>query len=330
MGNSATKLQTCYDQIRAEGIDIPTDRPGGYGTLLAIEWGNDVMAEIVAERFNWKWNRSIASPFLTNSYQQDYPQIGLTSVGWLEEADRLDVNNTSNPQPLNTPGGITVVRQISRTSLALWPINKLCWMYNYELSYGTWPGPGVTFYPLITSLVKQNPIMSMIDVNGNRMILTTFGTTGSSAPSAAANAAEGTLVPDGTAEWTVVSPNSQGFRVGNSLPGATGPVYEITAYYQNILQKMSSLGSLINPIPDEYSYLFKDGLKNRCKRGSTDPNRRAEGMKEYPLWIEAMAKMRGQANREPDDYVALPSSSPVESVYGPWGRRNPQDPSQPY
>jgi hypothetical protein len=415
MGNSTTTLQNVYDWAKAKGIPVPTDQPGGYGTRLALKIGNDVLSAIIAERFNWKFNRAIAPSFLTNSYQQDYPQIGIVDIGWLEEADKVDINNTAIPKPLNVPG-MTVVRQLSRTSQCLWPVNQLCWMYNKDLSYGVWPGPGVAFNPLIGSVIKQNPVMSMQDTNGNFLIVTQAGTTATagglycyavsgnspsanywltnipswlhvgtlvtvicsdarfniSTPTAVAvvdtvgkfitinsgianiayetvsgyvtgpsatpavppllpaGAAEGTVYQDGSVVWTVVGPMSQGFRVF-PLPGATGPVYQITPYYQQLLQKMTALGSVINPIPDDYSYLFQMGVEIMCRQASTNPAERAEGMKAWPLWLAAMVEMRKQGNREVDAYGAFPADSVVESVYGPWrGLRNPNDPSQPY
>jgi hypothetical protein len=431
MGNSTTTLQNVYDWAKGKGIPVPTDQPGGYGTRLAVEIGNNVMSAIVAERFNPKWNRAIAAPFLTNSWQQDYPQIGLVNIGWGEDVDVVDINNTAFPKPLNVPVTMTWRRQLSRTSLAWWPPNQICWMYNQDLSYGTWPGPGVTFNPQLTpGPVIQNPLMSMQDANGNLLIVTTLGTTvagpapaavtptygqvqfpgglagpvilyilGSTppawlvtakylnivvsdpnlqpagpvaslgvstgyliggqtyyavsyvlpnAPTTAqepvtstvqlyvgppllpASSPEGTTFQDGTVVWTVVGPMSQGFRV-SPLPGATGPVYQITPYYQMLLSKLTSLQSLINPIPDDQRYIFQEGVEVMCRKGSANPSERAEAMKAWPLWLAAVEKILKQNNREVDAYGAYPADSVVESVYGPWrGLRNPQDPSQPY
>jgi hypothetical protein len=426
LGNSTTTLQNVYDWAKAKGIPVPTDQPGGYGTRLAVEIGNNVMSAIVAERFNPKWNRAIAPPFLTNSYQQDYPQIGITNIGWGEDVDVIDINNTSIPKPLNVAVQMLWRRQLSRTSLSIWPPNQICWMWNSELSYGTWPGNGVVFNPQLTpGPVIQNPLMSMIDANGNRLIVTTRGTTviapaaaaiaptygqvafdlvtlfvlgatppawlvpginvsvmvsdfnlqpgvpvevtsvatgfviggqtyyGFSyalpgapataqeavtssviqyvgAPLLAANAPEGTTWNDGSVVWTVVSPNSQGFRI-YPLPGATGPVYQITPYYQMLLAKLTSLQSLINPIPDDQRYIFQEGIEVMCRKGSPSPNDRAEGDKQWPLWLGALQKILKQNNREVDAYGAYPANGVVESVYGPWrGLRNPQDPGQPY
>lgn len=324
MGNSNISVQNALDWAKAKGIPVPTDQPAGYGTDLALKLANDTMGDFVAERFNWKFNRAIAAAFYTNSYQQDYPQIGLTAVGWLEDADRVDINNTSFPKPIRQ---LTCRRQLSRTSFSSKPIDQICWMYNYELSFGIWPGAGITFFPLVTPTVQQNPIMSMIDANGNLLIVTTPGKTGNTAPVLALNSAEGTQVTDGTVVWTVVAKMSQGFRV-YPLPGATGPVWQVTPYYQALLQKLPTLGTLLNPIPDDYQRLFQVGFENYLKKSSPNPSDRAEGMKEYPIWLKSLMDAAKQGDREADAYGMLPETSPVESV---WDQlRNPQDPSQPY
>ncbi len=327
MGNSTTTLQQVLDYASAKGVPIPTQTAAGYGTELAIKLANDVMGDIIAERFNWKWNRATAAAFYTNSWQQDYPQIGLTNLGWLEDADRVDINNTALPKPMRQ---LTCRRQLSRVSMSWTPVMELCWMYNFQLTFGVWPGPGVVYAPLVVTppaIVQQNPLMSMVDANGNLLIVTGFGTTGLAAPVLPGSSTEGATVTDGSVTWTVVSPNSQGFRV-HPLPGASGPVWQITPYYQMLLQKLTALSSLINPIPDDYSRIFQTGYEIASKRSSPNPGDRAEGEKEYPLWMKAMKDAAKQGDREADAYGMLPATSVVENIYG-W-RRNPQDPSQPY
>jgi len=324
MGNSTTTLQQVNDYAAAKGIPVPTQNAAGYGTKLAVKIANDVMGDIIAERFNWKWNRAVGPTFYTNSYQQDYPQLGLTNIGWLEDADRIDINNTSIPKPLRQ---LTVHRQLSRNNLTWKPVEKICWMYNSLLSLGTWPGAGVTFYPLVTANVQQNPIMSMRDVNGNILIVTNVGTTGLSAPSAPLNAVEGTPVSDGTVTWMVVAATSQGFRV-DPLPGAAGPVWQITPYYQMLAPRLTTMASLINPIPDDYSKYFQVGYETYCLQASPNPGDRARFEDAKAAWIKSMMDISKQGDREADAYGMLPVTQPVESVY-PW-RRNPQDPSQPY
>lgn len=520
MGNSTKTLQSIFDSAKAKGIPVPTQQPGGDGVRLALTIGNDVMSAIVAERFNPKWNRATAPSFYTNSWQQDYPQLGLSNIGWGEDVDKVDINNTAFPKPTNSGtagGGMTWRRQLSRSSLALRPVCEICWMYNQDMVFGmnqailgnpaswgaaSWPGNGVTFNPQITAgPVVQNPIMSMIDANGNLLIVagqpltapqttapvaggtaapvlaiaaggvvtlyvlgappawlvagvniagnvndarlntpavrvsavtpgvviggqtyyavsyplagvptipavvnttaeSNVGSTGipinvivlsiagmtvggllvvdtggsqetvavtvlhpatpsfeaiytkthtspfaivsqaqeavtgtitqySGAPLLPAGSAEGATFIDGSVTWVVVAPMSQGFRV-SPLPGAAGPVYQITPYYQMLLEEMTSLQDVIDPIPNDQKYIFQTGVEWMCKMGSPNPGDRAEAMKQWPLWLESLVKLLKQNDREVDGYGAIPAESAVESVYGWRGHRNPQDPGQPY
>jgi hypothetical protein len=98
-----------------------------------------------------------------------------------------------------------------------------------------------------------------------------------------------------------------------------------------LLEKLTSLQSLINPIPDDQNYIYQTGVEWMCRMASPNPEDRAEATKNWPLWLASLVKLLKQNDREIDAYDALPATSPVESVYGPYrGLRNPQDPSQPY
>jgi hypothetical protein len=325
VGNSTKTLQSVIDIVSAKATASPLSQPSGYGTALALELANDVMADIIAERFNWKWNSQVAAPFYTNSYQQDYPQIGLANVDWGEDCDRVDINNTSIPKPLCN---ITFVKQLSRTNWTSGPVGKICWMYNSDMGYGNWAGANQVYSPLLgTNPTAQNGAMAFIDVNGNILVLTTFGTTGSTQPAAAASSPEGTTVNDGSCVWTVAAPTSQGWRVF-PLPGATGPVWQMTPKYQVIAPQFIKLQQLINPIPDNYSKYFRRGYEIACKGASANPKDKQEANALYPLWQKDLLDAAKQGDKEVNAYGLFPATYPVDTVY-PW-LRNPQDPAEPY
>lgn len=329
MGSSTVKLQNVIDTVAAQGVPNPVKNASGYGVQLALDIANDVVLALIAERFNWKFNSKIAKPFFTNSWQQDYPQLGNTDMSWLEDADRIDINNTSRPKPI---AQLTCRRQLSRTSYGTGPINQLCWMYNKDMEFGIWPGPDVTYYPLVgTTPSAQNPLMSMIDVNGNLLIVTAFGTTGATAPALPANSAEGATVVDGSVTWTVVSPDSKGFRV-SSLPGATGPVWKVVPKFQMVPPRFTiangGLNQTLDPIPDDYEGHFREVYRLNCLKASANPADKETFQKQIGLYLTSLEDFKKQGNNEQDGYAMLPASSVVEHIY-PY-LRNPQDPSQPY
>lgn len=318
---STITLEYCYDTVAAKGVPDPRGQASGYGDTLALELGNEVMADLLAgavnargevTRFNWKFNRAIAAPFQLNSWQQDYPQPEQAAgiIGWGEECDIVDINNTAIPKPLNWDGSITWRKQLTRTSQSRWRPTEVCWMYNSTLSFGAWPGASTVIAPLNGSALS-NPIMSMIDANGNLLIVTGFGTTGLTAPLLSANSPEGTPVTDGSVTWEVVSPTSQGFRV-NFVPNQSNPNYQLIPYFQIEPPTFTVLGQTLNPIPNSFSRHFFTGLEAAMYKASKNPGDMNRGMKAHGDWLASLLVMTGQGNKEPDAYSLVPRTSPVE------------------
>lgn len=333
MSVSTYTLANIFDEAAGEGAPDPRNQPSGFGDDLGLRIGTNAMADLVSERYNWKWNRVIAQPFLTNSWQQDYPQPAQTqgSISWGEDCDYLDINNTAYPKPLNWDGSMTFRKTLSRTSIPRFRPANVCWMYNFDLSWGAWPGANATFYALVPNgPTGQNPIMNFIDEHGNPLILSPAsqqngGVTGSSAPSAAPDAPEGTLVPDGSLNWVVVDESSQGFRF-DFLPGATGPTLQITPYFQLEPPKFVRYGQLITPIPDAYSRHFYRLVKAGMFNASQNPAFKQIGRDLYAEALKALSDAIGQANTERDAYSLVPASPVVEPRWGcgrPYTADNP-------
>lgn len=326
MGNSTIKLSDVFTTIAAKGIPDPRGGPSGYGDALALECASEVMADIVCDRYNWKWNRKSAAPFYTNSYQQDYPQLAQSfgPMGWGEDGDVVDINNTLIPKPLRN---IKWRRGLSRTNVSRWWPENLCWMYNAELNLNVWPGPNVTFYPLLgaTAPGGQNPPLNMVDKNGNILIVTFFGVTGATAPYLPANSAEGATVNDGSVIWTCVSPTSQGFRL-DRLPSAAGPTLEILPYVQIDPPRFATMQQKLDPIPDSFSRFFFRGLQAQCLENSPNPGDAKRGQDMRVGWLNAMAAAKKQGDRELNIYALLPASSVVEPRWGPSSPRTADNP----
>ena len=326
MGNSTITLQTLCNQLAGMPNISPLANPGSYAvdTLLAI--ADDVMTDLISARFNFKWNSRLITPFLTNSWQQDYPLAGITDIGWLEEAWWVDINSLTRPIPSE---GFEVVRDLPVQN-GRWASRpeQLAWMYNQQLQLDTWPGPQVVYAPLLTQgNVAQNPRQAILDANGNILILIGPGTTGNTAPSAPSNSPEGTTMLDGSCRWMVCSPNSQGFRVAPMAPG-TGPVYQIHAKYQRKPVPFTSINQTLGVIPDDYAPRFRDGFRVTCYKYSADDNTRDRYEPKRSEWLGSIVAAEKQGDREADAFRIVPASGVVEPFFGI--RRDPRDPSRPY
>lgn len=329
MAVSTITLQTVLDVIAAKGIPDPRNQSQGYGDALALRMASQVMADLITERFNWKFNRAVAFPIYTNSWQQDYPQPKQTAglIAWGEDCDICDINNTQIPKPLNWNGPVKWRQALPRTSMASARPRNITWMYNDELSWGTWPGAQKVIYPLVSNSgpIAQNPILNFRDANGNYLILSTFGTTGLTQPSLPANSVEGTTVTDGSCVWSVVDAKSQGFRI-DTLPGSTSNTYQLTPTFQLEPPEFTDFMQKLTPIPDSFSRHFENGMEEKCIEASPNPGDRQRGQLGYTNWLKSMETIIKQANKNQDVYGMQPVTSPVESRYGWSGARTADNP----
>jgi hypothetical protein len=323
MAVSTKTLASVLDVLAAKGLPDPRRGPAGFNLALALEMGSQAMAALITERFNWKFNRAIATPFNTNAYQQDYPlpasALPEGPIAWGEDCDIVQINSNQVPLPVNWNGAITWRRNLTSTSLTRWRPSQISWMYNIDMNFGEWPGANVNLYPLLgpTAPIGQNPVLNFVDANGNLLIwVETLSTvhTGATEPMAALNAAEGTTVVDGTATWEVVSPSSQGFRLDWNPPA--GQTFQLVPSYQLAPPQFTKLNQLINPFPDSYSHHFHDAVEILMKNSSPDPARKQSPAEILMQWAETKASMMKQGDQEVNAYGLVPATSAVESRWG--------------
>jgi hypothetical protein len=316
MPNSTTTLRSIVDYLCSLGELGGVLPASGYGVNTWLTMGTDVMAQLIAQRFNWKWNRMKIPPWYTISWQQDYAGLGSTypsPIGWLESAYWIDINNTALPKPTYA---IEVVRDLWPTSISGNPPCKIAWYPNKELVQGVWPGAGKVYtQPLGAVITPTNPITNILDANGNILVLTTYGTTGSTPPAASAASAEGTAVPDGSCTWKVADHNSQGFRIV-PLPPQQGVVYQVNVVAQcQAPPPFLNLSQFIEPVPDDYAQWFRDGMYVWTHKMSPNPQARSSFMSMSGLWIKAMMDACKQGDRETDNAGFVPE----RSIMGPGG-----------
>jgi hypothetical protein len=365
-GNSTIRLQEVVDDASTLGDVAPALSTGGFSMAPALSIANDVMQAMInggnnAQPYNWKWNRYNLPPFCVNSLQQDYFIPGLVNIGWLESAWAVNINQTSVGKqkfPIEVDKDLMVTYQ-QATYVA-----KVCWIPNSMMMTGTWgappqgpiagfpsgqtmvtgpnqsgqqnPGPGVIYTnPIGTLLTPLNATTAIKDPYGNLWALTTYGVCGMTEPIWPASPTYPTTrnpfilastIADGTCVWTAINPVGQGLRL-NPVPPQSGIVWLVQVVGQLVAPRFHNLTQYLNPIPDAWEWVFKQGFFTQCYRRNPDPKIRARFPQEQQLWLEALDKGVRQQDREPDDFGFYPSRVGVMDTG--WGV-NPITPAMPY
>lgn len=320
MGSTIT-VQSLINSARIYPDLVPVGSASGFSMEPALTVANDVMQRFLAEPMDWKFNRGYVPPIITVALQQDYV-TNVTDMAWLEEAWRIDINNTSIPQPVYQ---METVRDLSRTYYQSNPFN-LSWVPNKLAFYGTWAAN--TKYPTGLGLglaqTPVSPIQQFIDANGNILKVTVFGTSGSAQPFAAPGAAVGTAVSDGTVTWSVIDPNGVAIRTA-PMPASSGIVWQVNPVYQKAPPAITTLQQTIDPIPDSLGYLFRQGFFARLAVHA----RLKDARDEYVKWEEDLKIAVASADREREDASFYPS----EGLMGGGGANRygvPIGPAFPY
>ena len=324
MGNSTVRLQDIVDGVSTIGDLNPVlVSTGGFASEPALTIANDVAGDIYSERFPWKWNRMKVPPFYLRSTQQDYASLTLNSIGWLENAYRVQLNSSQVPPPV---WPIQVVRDlpVSRVG-AGWP-TQLCWFPNDQLEQGVWPGPNYTYTdPAGLPQVPAQAWSNILDVNGNILVLTGYGVTGVVAPVAPpwTGAADdqpadwpvGAVIVDGSCQWTVADPQAQGLRIFPPPPNASMNLWLVRAFAQKIAPFYNSLQQFLTPMPNDYSKWFRDGFVAYAHRYSAIPQVKARSAQMKNDWITAMMMAAKQGDREDESKGFFPDKGLLSPEY---------------
>jgi hypothetical protein len=318
-------IQSIVRSSRAYAELNPQMTASGWTQEPALTIANDVLQRILAQTMDWKWNRAYVPSILTVALQQDYV-TQVTDMGWLEQAWRIDINNSTNngnlaPKPIFA---MESVRDLSQTAAQGYPFN-ISFVSNSLAFMGQWQpltsysgGYGQFATPL-------TPVQQFMDPNGNILFIDSttlqlnfnspgftgtpiilpanpYGISGNVIPVLPPNSAPGTTTTDGTIVWTVADPNGYAMRLA-PLPALSGLAWLIVPVYQRKPPTLTSLQNTIAPIPDEYAYLFRQGFNAMCYEHAGS-KMAAEA---YSKWEEMLMTALRAADREREDAVFYPS-----------------------
>lgn len=324
---SNTTLQDIVDHIVTFGDLEPIFNVGGSSIEPARTIADDVFTAICAVNFPHKWNESELPKFYTFSWQQDYALINpdgtsVYNIEWLQRGVAFDINNGSVPKPwVNVEAGRSLPQRTGTYTNNATGIGDpgfiVASMPNSDLYYGVWGQPDVgspqlgnnpqagSVYtnPLGNHSQPANPISQIIDANGNLLVITTYGTEGTTAPLAPVNSLPGTTASGSgaTTVWTVVDPVGLGIRI-LEVPSQTGVVWQFNLSGQMPPVKFTSLQQSLAPLPDKYTHYFRAGFIAQCYRYSPLKSTREKFKDEWNLWLKSLQELRASEDRELEEY----------------------------
>ena len=323
--SSTLTTQQLIDYARLFPWTKPAVGLAGYSKEPALSFADDVVKKILAKSNPWKWNAAKFPAINTQPYQQDYPtNVSQNTLGWLQAAVMIDINSNQNP-PVMPP--LTVVQNLLPTFIANAP-QKVSWVVNKLAQTATWggggpsdPGPNTVYQdPIVLhgGGPGSNPLTSVTDPNGNIQVVTTYGVTGSAQPAwPSAGAQSGTTTQDGSVVWTVVDPNGVALRL-DALATNNSLVWQIRVIYQVKPPNITALGQTLFPIPDDLSYLVKQGFLAYCYKQSDS----AKFAQEYAQWLEDIQVAMGASDREYQEFGFYPAQplqgGTTDSTSGLW------------
>lgn len=261
----------------------------------------------------------------------------LLNMSWLERGVGFDINNSGIPKPFVR---VECGRQLPQISASYTgaaglgdPGFRVNWFPNRTLYYGAWgqanvggattgnnPVAGSVYItPTGNRSQPSNPITQIIDANGNFLLLTTYGTEGSTAPLAARNAVPGTTAAGtgATTAWTALDPNGWGFRFV-PVPSRTGSEWQFNLVAQMKPARFVSLAQTLAPLPDEMEPHFREGFIAQLYRRSPEKAVYAKFEGAWRIWNDALEKLRVKEDRELEENKFVPS----RTIFGAARSRN--------
>lgn len=156
---STITIQNVVDWARTFTRLVPIVGVGGFSNEPALSIANQVIQEILAPPFNWKWNRVEAAAFDTVDKTQDYTRT-ITDFGWLESCVLEDKDSTQTPKPTRE---IEVVQMLPKESVVENPVKVAVVSETASnINVRFWPVPGTYLWTAYLIYQAKPPLKTAL------------------------------------------------------------------------------------------------------------------------------------------------------------------------
>jgi hypothetical protein len=320
MANSNILVQQIANFARVHIKLVPVIGVGGIQDEPALSIANNVLQEFLAPPYNWKWNRNEMTMLVTQQYKQDYlfaggsafvlqnstnavaPNCGGVGIGLASSSAITQVGNTTTVNTLEAHPF-----QIGQTSYIIG--TNSAYDSNYTLSStGQFSGGyTITAVPSRTSFQFTHP-QSGLGVSGAPGI-TNFGwlesvsridVSNTSLPQPVSNESSVVRMLPVTSQtetpirFAVVQDYGTGVLRIRCWPLPTQFIWGVNLVFQGKAPLLSSLTNIWSPIPDELSYVYRQGFLAQCYRFVD----KATYLQEYQLFQQLIMKALAEKDSE--------------------------------
>lgn len=311
---STLTLQNVVDYSRTNTRLIPIVGVGGLGSEPALSICNDVLQETLSAPYDWRFNRINLPPFSTFQYVQDYPVTGATAT--------VIATNNNNPNAGIAPIG-------PATTSSLFPTNGLTWAGGVATVTTTVPTTFQAGSQVIIANATVNgyngtfPIASVIsstqftynvggpltpsggpgiqDINWlERCVLQDFANTSNVKPvhdiEVVANLPiESIIQPPFKVSFQLEDADS-GTVTFRSWPVPSSQIWTFFIDYQKKPPIKTSLAQTWTPLPDEMSYVIRQGFLAKALLHAEDPRAPVEYQR-YQAYLLKFLDIKDQEQR---------------------------------
>jgi hypothetical protein len=320
MANSTITIQSVVDFARLNVKLAPLVGVGGITNEPALSIANDTIQEVLAPPYNWKWNRNEMGLLVTQQFKQDYLTAGATAF----------VLQNANATALNCGGvGIDLVSNNGITSATGTSTVKTLETHPFQVGQTVYiTGTGSAYdssYSLsLAGVFTGGNTITAVPNSTSFQIATPAGASGTSgAPgitnfgwleSATIKQVNSTSTPQpifigqavrmidpssdvGDPErFAVIKDNGNGILKVRCWPVPSTYSWGVNIVYQGKAALVTNLSSTWNPIPDELSYVFRQGFIAKAFRFVDSV--RAD--REYAIFLQNIMRALGQSDAELD------------------------------